>query len=64
MKIAEIRDLADDELRQRMDELYKEQFELKQQQASGKLDHPLRVRSLRRDIARIKTVLKQKQKTV
>lgn len=64
MKIKEIRDLTADELRSRKRELREQMFHLRLQQASGQLEKPSELRSLRREIARIETVLTQKNKTI
>ena len=63
MKIKEIRELTPDELRSRKRELREQMFHLRLQQASGQLEKPSELRSLRREIARIETVLTQKNKT-
>ena len=57
MKPAEIRAMSDDELKQQLLELKKEQFNLRFQKASGQLENTALVRQVRRDIARIKTEL-------
>ena len=57
MKIAEIRDLTADQLNDRLVELKKEQFNLRFKVASGEMDNPSRMRIVRREIARFKTVL-------
>lgn len=57
MNADEIRKKTKDELDSLLDELFKEQFNLKMQKGSGQLSKPDRVRSVRRDIARIKTIL-------
>ena len=57
MKIAEIRDLTADQLNDRLVELKKEQFNLRFKVASGEMNNPSRMRIVRREIARIKTVL-------
>lgn len=49
-----------DELKVKLVDLKKEQFNLRFKQASGELANPSRIRSVRRDIARIKTVLGEK----
>ena len=61
MKIKEIRDLSQDELKQKERELVDELFRLKVRRATGQLDSPAMLQSLRRDIARIKTVLRDKE---
>jgi large subunit ribosomal protein L29 len=57
MKPTEIRTKSDDELRDSLVGLRKEAFNLRFQRASGQLENTARVRGIRRDIARIKTVL-------
>jgi large subunit ribosomal protein L29 len=61
MKSKEIRDLSLDELRVKQRDLKEELFKLKIRQATGQLDSPAALRNVRRDIARIKTVMKQKE---
>jgi large subunit ribosomal protein L29 len=61
MKIKEIRDLSIDELLQKNRELVDEFFKLRLRQASGQLDSPAIMGHIRRDIARIKTVLAEKE---
>jgi large subunit ribosomal protein L29 len=61
MKAAEIRDLSADELRQKEKDLQDQLFRLRIQKSMGQLDAPVKVRTTRRDLARIKTVLRQKQ---
>ncbi len=62
MKPAEIRAMSDDELKQQLLELKKEQFNLRFQKAGGQLENTARVRQVRRDIARIKTELTARRK--
>ena len=57
MKSGEVRDLTTDELKDKLLQLRKEQFNLRFQRASGQLEKTARVREVRKDIARIKTVL-------
>ena len=61
MKVAEFRDLQVDELRQREKDMDDQLFRLRIQKSMGQLDVPLKVRVVRRDLARVKTLLKQKQ---
>jgi large subunit ribosomal protein L29 len=61
---AEVRDLSDDELSSRLLELKREQFNLRFQKASGQLEKTARVREVRRDIARIKTVLTERRPAI
>ena len=57
MKASELRTRTADELRDQLAQLKKEQFNLRFQKATGQLENTARVRQVRRDIARIKTVL-------
>ena len=61
MKAADMRAKSADELKDQLMALHKEQFNLRFQQASGQLENTARVREVRRDIARIKTILQQMQ---
>jgi large subunit ribosomal protein L29 len=61
MKIKEIRDLSLDELQQKNRELVEELFKLRLRHASGQLDSPATLGRIRRDIARIRTVLVEKE---
>ena len=61
MKVREMRDLSSDELNLRLDSLKEELFNLRFQVATGQLDNPMRVREVRKDIARVKTVLRQRE---
>ncbi len=55
MKPADIRAMSDDQLKEELLKLKKEQFNLRFQKATGQLENTARVRQVRRDIARIKT---------
>jgi len=57
MNATEVRDLTTDQLKDKLLQLKKEQFNLRFQKASGQLEKTARVREVRKDIARIKTVL-------
>lgn len=59
MKASELRDKSPDELRRELLALRREQFNLRMQEATGQLVHTHQFGRLRRDIARIKTVLRQ-----
>ncbi len=61
-KIAELRDLSLDELRAKEHSLDDELFRLRIRKSMGQLDVPLKVRGVRRDLARVKTLLQQKKK--
>jgi large subunit ribosomal protein L29 len=61
MKIGEFRDLAADELKQREKDLDDQVFRLRIQKSMGQLEAAGKLKSLRRDLARIKTVLREKE---
>jgi len=61
MKAADFRTKTLDELNDELSSLKKEQFNLRFQRASGQLDNTSRVRQVRRDIARIKTIAAEKR---
>ena len=61
MKPGDIRNQSDDQLKESLVGLRKEAFNLRFQRASGQLENTARVRMIRRDIARIKTVLTQRK---
>ena len=56
MKASDVKAMTDDQLKDELLKLKKEQFNLRFQKASGQLENTARVRQVRRDIARIKTV--------
>jgi len=56
----EMRDLSQEELAAKAAELKKELFNLRFQQAMGQIENPMRLRTLRRDIAKTKTILREK----
>jgi large subunit ribosomal protein L29 len=60
MKIDEIRDMTPDQLSETLLNLKKEQFNLRFQAATGQMEKTHRVNEIRKDIARIKTVLRSK----
>jgi large subunit ribosomal protein L29 len=60
MKADEIRDMTPDQLNDELVKLKKEQFNLRFQAASGQLENTARVRQVRKDIARVKTITRQK----
>lgn len=63
MRAEEIRDLSVEDIRARVAELEEERFRLKFRAASEPLENPLRLRTIRRDIARLKTVLGERERT-
>ena len=60
MKTEELRELSAEDLVSKEEELREQMFKLRFQQAIGQLDNPFKIREARRDIARVKTILKQK----
>ena len=61
MKANEIRSLSVSELEAKLVDLKKDLFMLRMQHATNHLDNPIKISNVRRDIARVKTVLRQKQ---
>ena len=61
MKVTEIRDLAVDELEQRAKDMDDQLFRLRIQKSMGQLEAAHKLKTLRRDLARVKTVLREKQ---
>lgn len=60
MKTSELRKLSDSELRSRMDELAAENMKLRFQKATMQIANPARIKQVRREIARIKTLLAER----
>ena len=61
MKPAEVRELSTDELQGREQELHDQLFRLRIQKSMGQLEAPAKVREVRRDLARVKTILREKE---
>ena len=61
MKVKEVRELSTEQLNQKLVELKKDLFMLRMQHATNHLDNPVKISAVRRDIARVKTVLREKQ---
>ncbi|MCG8087483.1 MAG: 50S ribosomal protein L29 [Candidatus Thiodiazotropha endolucinida] len=61
MKASEIREKSQQELTTTLDELLKEQFNLRMQRGTGQLARPSRMNEVRKDIARIKTVMNEQK---
>lgn len=64
MKAFEIRNLADGEINTKIEEAYEELFNLRFQLAIGQVKDPSRIKLLKRDIARMKTVLSERKLAV
>jgi large subunit ribosomal protein L29 len=60
MKARQIRELTEEELRQRLDDIRRELFNLRVQKSTAQVENPLRIRALRREIARMSTVAGQR----
>lgn len=61
MKANELRDLSNEEIESRVDQLKDELFNLRFQLATGQLENVMRIRQVRKDIARAKTILKERE---
>jgi large subunit ribosomal protein L29 len=61
MKAEEIRAMTGEELQKKLADLKTELFNLRFQLATGQLDNPARVRSVRKDIARVKTIMHERE---
>jgi len=62
MKANEVRGLDTSALEAKLGELKKDLFTLRMQHATNQLDNPIRIQALKRDIARVKTVIREKQR--
>jgi large subunit ribosomal protein L29 len=56
MQAKELRDLTSEEMHQKAREIAEELFRLRLRKSTGQIDNPMRLRSLRRDLARLKTI--------
>ena len=61
MNIKEVRDKSTEELKKTLEELKAELFDLRFQRATGSIENPMRIREIKKTIARILTVLKEKE---
>ena len=61
MKVTEVRDLAVDELRQREKDMDDQMFRLRIQKSMGQVEAANKLKGIRRDLARVKTVLREKE---
>ena len=62
MKTKELRDKTDNELETRQHELVEQLFKLRFQRATGRVENPMKIRQVRREIARIKTLLGERSR--
>ncbi|MDD5979596.1 MAG: 50S ribosomal protein L29 [bacterium] len=64
MKIEELRKLTTEELQSKIKDSKEELFNLRFQQATGNLEKPVRLRELRREVARMKTIIREREKGI
>ena len=64
MKAAEIRELSSAELDQKLTDLKSELFNLRFQHAINQLENPLRIKAVKKDIARVKTIIRARESSV
>ena len=64
MKAKELKNLSVAELTKKLDELKKDLFMLRMQHATNQLDNPMQIASVKKDIARIKTISREKETNV
>jgi large subunit ribosomal protein L29 len=60
-KVGELRDLGDEDLIERLESSKEELFNLRFQLATGQLDNPMRIKDVRHDVARILTILRERE---
>ncbi|MEW6410397.1 MAG: 50S ribosomal protein L29 [Nitrospirota bacterium] len=60
MKVTELRTMTIDELKNKEKELKRELFNLRAQQVMGEIENPMRIRQVRKNIARVKTIITEK----
>ncbi len=61
MKASEVRKMSPSELESKLTELKKDLFQLRLQHATNQLDNPIRIAQVKRDIARVKTIIRQNE---
>ena len=61
MELNKIREMTDIELSAELDKMKQELFNLRFQHVTGQLENPLKMRELKRDIARVKTIMREKE---
>ena len=64
MKTTEIRKLSVEELTKKLDELKKDLFMLRMQHATNQLDNPMQIAAVKKDIARVKTIIREKETNI
>ena len=63
MNARELRTKSDEELRSELSALHREAFNLRMQKGTGQLSRPGQVKAIRRDIARVKTILNERERS-
>jgi large subunit ribosomal protein L29 len=61
MKAKDIRERSDDELRKTLSDLEEQLFKLRFQKSTGQIENPIKIREVRKDIARVLTVMNERQ---
>ncbi len=61
MKATEVRKMSAEELQQKLGELKKDLFMLRMQHATNQLDNPLKISDVKKDIARVKTIIRENE---
>ena len=61
MELKKMRELTEVELNTELDKMKKERFNLRFQHVTGQLENPVKMRELKRDIARVKTIIREKE---
>jgi large subunit ribosomal protein L29 len=61
MKANDIRERSDDELRKTLSDLEEQLFKLRFQKSTGQIENPIKIREVRKDIARVMTVINERQ---
>ena len=64
MKAQELRNKSVEELTKKLDELKKDLFMLRMQHATNQLDNPMQIAAVKKDIARVKTIIREKETNV
>ena len=64
MKANEVRKMSSEELEKKLADLKKDLFFLRMQHATNQLDNPMQIAAVKKDIARIKTIIREKETTV
>ena len=64
MKAKEIRNLSVEELNKKLEDLKKDLFMLRMQHATNQLDNPMQLAAVKKDIARVKTIIREKQTNI